>query len=29
MPKLIRDFIYFLRRGYGIRQSWHLAKVTL
>ena len=29
MRKLIKDFFYFYRRGYGIRASWHLARVTL
>ncbi len=29
MRKLIADFVYYLRRGYGLRQAWHLAKVTL
>jgi hypothetical protein len=27
--KLMADFIYYVRRGYGLRKSWHLAKVTL
>lgn len=29
MKKLIADFLYYLRRGYGFRKSWQLAKVTL
>ena len=29
MRKLIGDFIYYLRRGYGLRMAWHLAKITL
>ncbi len=29
MRKLIGDFLYYLRRGYGIRKSWRLALVTL
>lgn len=29
MRKLIADYFYYLRRGYGLRQSWRLAKVTL
>ena len=27
--KLLADFHYYLKHGYGIRKSWHLAKVTL
>lgn len=29
MKKLIFDFIYYLRRGYGVRKAWNLARVTL
>ena len=29
MRKLVGDFLYYLRRGYGIRESWRLALVTL
>ena len=29
MRRLIGNFIYYLRRGYGIRMAWHLATVTL
>jgi hypothetical protein len=29
MRKFIGDFIYYLRRGYGIRESWRLAQLTL
>lgn len=29
MKKLIADFIYYLRRGHGIRTAWRMAKVTL
>lgn len=29
MRKLIADFIYYWRRGHGLRQAWRLAKVTL
>lgn len=27
--RLARDFIYYLRRGYSIRNAWYLARVTL
>lgn len=27
--KMITDFIYYLRRGYGIRTAWKLARITL
>jgi hypothetical protein len=27
--KFTADFFYYLRRGYGIRKAWHLARVTL
>ena len=27
--KFLCDFIYYLRRGYGIRRSWKLARITL
>lgn len=29
MRKLIADFIYYYRRGYGIKTSWELARATL
>jgi hypothetical protein len=29
MKKFVADFIYYLRRGYGIREAWNLARVTL
>ena len=29
MRKFIGDFIYYLRRGYGVRESWRLAQLTL
>lgn len=29
MKKFICDFIYYLKRGKGIRRSWQLAKITL
>jgi hypothetical protein len=29
MRKFLADFIYYLRRGYGLRQSLRLARVTL
>lgn len=29
MKKLISDFLYYRRRGYGVRMAWRLAKVTL
>lgn len=29
MKKLICDFLYYLRRGYGVRKAWNLASVTL
>jgi hypothetical protein len=29
MRKTLADFLYYLRRGYGIRKAWNLAKVTL
>ena len=29
MRKLIGDFVYYLRKGYGPRRAWTLAKVTL
>lgn len=29
MRKFLADFIYYLRRGYGIRQAWRLATLTL
>jgi hypothetical protein len=29
MKKLAADFLYYLRRGYGVRAAWRLARVTL
>lgn len=29
MKKFISDFIYYLRRGHGIRNAWRLAQLTL
>lgn len=29
MRKLLADFFYYLRRGYGVRNSWRLARITL
>jgi hypothetical protein len=29
MWKLIADFVYYYRRGYGLRYSWKLARATL
>jgi hypothetical protein len=29
MKKFIGDFLYYLRRGYGVREAWNLARVTL
>lgn len=29
MRKFLGDFLYYLRRGYGIREAWRLANVTL
>lgn len=29
MRKLLADFFFYLRRGYGVRKSWNLARVTL
>ena len=29
MRKLIADFLYYLRCGYGVRKAWELAKVTI
>lgn len=29
MKKLLSDFIYYLRRGHGIRQAWRLATLTI
>lgn len=29
MRKLIADFIYYLRRGHGVHNSWRLARITL
>lgn len=27
--KFLSDFIYYVRRGYRLRQAWDMAKVTL
>lgn len=29
MKKFLSDFIYYLRRGHGVRQSIRLARITL
>lgn len=29
MKKTIGDFLYYLRRGYGVRQAWRMARITL
>ena len=29
MRKLLGDFLYYMRRGYGIRKAWRMARVTL
>jgi hypothetical protein len=29
MRKFLSDFLYYLRRGHGIRQAWRLANLTL
>lgn len=29
MRKFLADFIYYLRRGYGIRNAWRLAQITI
>ncbi len=29
MRKFLGNFIYFLRRGYGIRNAWRLAHLTI
>lgn len=29
MKKFAADFLYYLRRGYGVRKAWSLARVTL
>lgn len=29
MQKLFRDFLYYLRCGYGLREAWRLARITL
>jgi hypothetical protein len=29
MKKLVGDFLYYLRRGYGVRNAWRLARITL
>jgi hypothetical protein len=29
MKKFLANFLYYLRRGYGLRRAWLLAKVTL
>jgi len=29
MRKFLGDFLYYLRRGYGIRTAWRLAQLTI
>lgn len=29
MRKFLGDFLYYLRRGYGVRNAWRLARITL
>lgn len=29
MRKLLSDFLYYLKRGHGVRKAWHLARLTL
>lgn len=29
MKKRIGDFLYYVRRGYGMRNAWRLARLTL
>jgi len=29
MKKRIGDFLYYVRRGYGVRMAWRLARLTL
>lgn len=29
MRKFASDFLYYLRRGYGVRNAWRLARITL
>lgn len=29
MRKFLRDFLWYLRRGYSIRRAWQLARITL
>ena len=29
MRKFLGDFLYYLRRGYGLRESWRLAQLTI
>lgn len=29
MRKLFNDYVYYLRRGYSIREAWRLARITL
>ena len=29
MKKFLGDFLYYIRRGYGIRNAWRLAQLTL
>ena len=29
MKKRIGDFLYYVRRGYGVRMVWELARATL
>lgn len=29
MKKIVANFLYYLWRGHGIRESWRLARITL
>jgi hypothetical protein len=29
MRKFLGDFIYYLRRGYSVRNAWRLAQLTI
>lgn len=29
MKKVVANFIYYIRRGYGLRAAWQMARVTL
>lgn len=29
MKKRLSDFLYYLKRGYSIRNAWNLARLTL